>query len=214
MLDEPLASLDAGLRERLLPELRRIFVETGQTVITVTHDQQEASAIADRIAIMNAGRIEQYDRPQALYARPRNAFVAEFLGLGSPVGGEWLTTVAEETFEGEQFLVHPAGMRLSNAAGDDAIELEGILKRRNHEGENWRLTVRVGGEIFRFRHPLEAGARPRAGYEGMAAHGARLGIAAGVTIPGGLIDAAAGQGYAAWLFVEQEGQVRQWTESS
>ena len=63
MLDEPLASLDAGLRERLMPELRRIFRELKQTVITVTHDQHEANAIADRIAVMNAGRIEQIDSP-------------------------------------------------------------------------------------------------------------------------------------------------------
>ena len=163
MLDEPLASLDAGLRERLVPELRQIFVETGQTVITVTHDQQEASAIADRIAIMNAGRIEQYDTPQALYARPRNAFVAEFMGLGSPVGGEWLTSQAEETFRGEHFLLHPAGMRLGNAADDAALVLNGTLEQRSYEGENWRLTVRVAGEAFRFRHPLEAEPVPEPG---------------------------------------------------
>ncbi|MCY4023020.1 MAG: ABC transporter ATP-binding protein [Anaerolineaceae bacterium] len=163
MLDEPLASLDAGLRERLLPELRQIFVETGQTVITVTHDQQEASAIADRIAIMNAGRIEQYDTPQALYARPRNAFVAEFLGLGSPVNGEWLTVQAEETFKGEHFLLHPAGLRLADAAGDDAIVLEGTLVERSYQGENWRLTVRVADKAFRFRHSLEAEPVPEPG---------------------------------------------------
>ena len=163
MLDEPLASLDAGLRERLLPELRQIFVETGQTVITVTHDQQEASAIADRIAIMNAGRIEQYDTPQALYARPRNAFVAEFLGLGSPVSGEWLTAQVGETWTGERFLLHPAGLRLANAAESAAPVLDGTLVQRSYEGENWRFTVSVAGETFRFRHPLDAGAVPEPG---------------------------------------------------
>ncbi|MCY3906629.1 MAG: ABC transporter ATP-binding protein [Anaerolineaceae bacterium] len=163
MLDEPLASLDAGLRERLLPELRQIFVETGQTVITVTHDQQEASAIADRIAIMNARRIEQYDTPQALYARPRNAFVAEFLGLGSPVRGEWLAAQAAETFNGEHLLLHPAGMRLANSAEDSALVLDGTLVQRSYEGENWRLTVRVAGEAFRFRHPLDACPVPEPG---------------------------------------------------
>ncbi len=163
MLDEPLASLDAGLRERLLPELRQIFVDTGQTVITVTHDQQEASAIADRIAIMNDGRIEQYDTPQTLYARPSNAFVARFLGLGSPVRREWLVGRTDETFEGEQFLLHPAGMRLGDATDDDALVLEGTIEQRSYEGENWRLAVRVGVENFRFRHPLEAAPVPEPG---------------------------------------------------
>ncbi len=163
MLDEPLGSLDAGLRERLLPELRQIFVETGQTVITVTHDQQEANAIADRIAIMNNGRIEQYDSPQVLYARPRNAFVAAFLGLGNPVRREWLVAQTGATLEGHSFLLHPAGMRLANAAGNAGIMLDGNLAQRSYEGESWRLAVRVAGETFRFRLPLEVSPVPEAG---------------------------------------------------
>ena len=163
MLDEPLASLDAGLRERLLPELRRIFVETGQTVITVTHDQQEASAIADRIAVMNAGRMEQYDTPQTLYARPKNAFVAAFLGLGNPVRRDWLEAQTGETFAGENFLLHPAGMRLTHIAESGALVLEGTLEGRSYEGENWRLALRVAGETFRFPHPLEESPIPEPG---------------------------------------------------
>ncbi|MCE2490106.1 MAG: ABC transporter ATP-binding protein [Anaerolineae bacterium] len=163
MLDEPLGSLDAGLRERLLPELRQIFVETGQTVITVTHDQQEASAIADRIAILNAGRIEQCDTPQVVYARPRNAFVAGFMGLGNPVCREWLVAQTGATFAGHSFLLHPAGMRRANAAGNAGVMLEGNLAQRSYEGESWRLTVHVAGKTFRFRLPLEVSPVPEAG---------------------------------------------------
>jgi ABC-type Fe3+/spermidine/putrescine transport system ATPase subunit len=83
MLDEPLASLDRRLREDLTSQLRAILSEMGQTAIYVTHDQREAFAIADRVAVMNQGRIEQIAAPEALYGRPASAFVARFLGLGN-----------------------------------------------------------------------------------------------------------------------------------
>ncbi|MFC5418896.1 ABC transporter ATP-binding protein [Bosea eneae] len=87
LLDEPLAALDAVLRERLRVEIGLLLREFGITAIYVTHDQAEAMAIGDRIAVMQKGRIAQIDRPQAVYHRPANAFVAEFVGTVNRLEG-------------------------------------------------------------------------------------------------------------------------------
>ena len=81
MLDEPLGSLDRKLREELMIELRRILKQAQLTSVYVTHDQQEAFAIADRVVIMNAGHIEQSGTPPTVYRQPATEFVARFLGL-------------------------------------------------------------------------------------------------------------------------------------
>lgn len=81
LLDEPLANLDRRLRETLVDDLRTILKRIGVTTLFVTHDQQEAFALADRVVVMRAGRIEQNDRPEQLFAQPANAFVAGFLGF-------------------------------------------------------------------------------------------------------------------------------------
>jgi ABC-type Fe3+/spermidine/putrescine transport system ATPase subunit len=80
LLDEPLSNLDANLREEMRYEIRRLHDEFHITTVYVTHDQAEAMVTSDRIAVMNAGRIEQVDEPRALYARPRTRFVAGFIG--------------------------------------------------------------------------------------------------------------------------------------
>jgi putative spermidine/putrescine transport system ATP-binding protein len=80
LLDEPFSNLDAQLRESTRVELRRVQQQLGLTAIFVTHDQAEAMAIADRIAVMNRGRIEQIDTPEAVYRAPRTKFVARFIG--------------------------------------------------------------------------------------------------------------------------------------
>jgi ABC-type Fe3+/spermidine/putrescine transport system ATPase subunit len=87
MLDEPLGSLDRALRERLMLELRTILKRVGVTAIYVTHDQTEAFAIADRVAVMNAGRIEQLDIPETVFDRPASPFVARFLGFHNLLAG-------------------------------------------------------------------------------------------------------------------------------
>jgi ABC-type Fe3+/spermidine/putrescine transport system ATPase subunit len=81
MLDEPLGALDRGLRERLLDELPHILHRAGATAITVTHDQEEAFAIADRVVLMRAGRVVQIGAPEAVYRHPGSTWVARFLGL-------------------------------------------------------------------------------------------------------------------------------------
>jgi len=80
LLDEPLSALDAKLREELRVELKQILAAVGSTTIVVTHDQDEAMSLADRIIVMNRGRIEQQGAPDEIYSRPASAFVATFIG--------------------------------------------------------------------------------------------------------------------------------------
>jgi putative spermidine/putrescine transport system ATP-binding protein len=80
LLDEPFSALDAKLRLEMREELRDIQSSTGLTMVFVTHDQEEALSISDRIAVMNAGRIEQIDTPQRIYDHPETLFVARFIG--------------------------------------------------------------------------------------------------------------------------------------
>ncbi len=88
LLDEPLSNLDAKLRLEMRVEIRAICKRAGLTAIYVTHDQKEALSIADRIAVMKDGRVEQVGRPQELYNRPLNRFVADFLGETNVLDGE------------------------------------------------------------------------------------------------------------------------------
>ncbi len=87
LLDEPLSALDAKVRVQLREQIRVIQTELGITTVFVTHDQEEALAVADRVAVMRAGRIEQVGTPEELYARPATAFVADFVGLSNRVAG-------------------------------------------------------------------------------------------------------------------------------
>jgi putative spermidine/putrescine transport system ATP-binding protein len=87
LLDEPLSALDAKVRVQLREEIRRIQTELGITTFFVTHDQEEALAVADRVAVMRAGAVEQIGTPEELYHRPATAFVAEFVGLTNRVPG-------------------------------------------------------------------------------------------------------------------------------
>lgn len=85
LLDEPLSALDAKVRVQLRDEIRRVQLEVGTTTLFVTHDQEEALAIADRVGVMNKGRLEQVAPPAELYATPASQFVAEFVGLNNKV---------------------------------------------------------------------------------------------------------------------------------
>ena len=88
LLDEPLGALDLKLRKQMQLELKRIQTEVGITFIYVTHDQEEAMTMSDRIAVMRAGQIEQLGDPEELYERPQTAFVAGFLGVSNLLEGE------------------------------------------------------------------------------------------------------------------------------
>ena len=88
LLDEPLSALDRKLRETMQVELRTLLRQLGMTVIFVTHDQEEALALSDRIAVMNAGRIEQLAEPKAIYDRPATPFVMDFVGQATVLHGD------------------------------------------------------------------------------------------------------------------------------
>jgi putative spermidine/putrescine transport system ATP-binding protein len=85
LLDEPLSALDAKVRAQLRDEIRRVQLEVGITTLFVTHDQEEALAVADRVGVMNQGRLEQLAAPADLYANPATRFVAEFVGQNNKV---------------------------------------------------------------------------------------------------------------------------------
>lgn len=87
LLDEPLSALDAKVRTQLREEIRRIQLRLGITTVFVTHDQEEALAVSDRIAVMNSGRIEQIGTPETLYQHPASPIVADFVGLSSVLPG-------------------------------------------------------------------------------------------------------------------------------
>jgi iron(III) transport system ATP-binding protein len=88
LLDEPLSSLDAKLREEMREELKRVHGKTGLTMLYVTHDQTEAMALADRIGVMESGRLIQLDQPSEIYEHPQTEFVARFIGVGNLLSGE------------------------------------------------------------------------------------------------------------------------------
>jgi len=88
LLDEPLSALDAKVRSQLRDEIRRIQLEVGITTLFVTHDQEEALSIADRVGVMRAGRLEQLGPPAEVYSTPTSNFVAEFVGSVSRLPGE------------------------------------------------------------------------------------------------------------------------------
>ncbi|TML11526.1 MAG: ATP-binding cassette domain-containing protein, partial [Actinobacteria bacterium] len=90
LLDEPFGALDARVRKELRAWLRRLHDETHTTTLIVTHDQEEAMEVADRIALMNAGRIEQVGGPRELYEQPANEFVMSFVGPVNRVGGAYV----------------------------------------------------------------------------------------------------------------------------
>src|SRR5947209_18535136 len=96
LLDEPLSNLDAHLRVQMRAEIRRIQLDLGITTLFVTHDQAEALSIADRVAIMNAGRIETLAPPRDVYARPATVFAARF--IGSPQMNVWRLDAHEAGF--------------------------------------------------------------------------------------------------------------------
>ncbi|MBI1848028.1 MAG: ABC transporter ATP-binding protein [Candidatus Rokubacteria bacterium] len=112
LLDEPLSALDAKIRLRLRGEIRKIQQDLGITTVYVTHDQEEALSIADRIAVMRDGRIEQVGRPEEIYAAPRTDFVADFIGISNLLPARVVSAAAGELeWEGTRLRARLDGRR-------------------------------------------------------------------------------------------------------
>jgi thiamine transport system ATP-binding protein len=127
MLDEPLGSLDRALRERLMVELRELFTRLGLTSLYVTHDHDEAFALADRVAVMHDGRIEQIGSPVEVWEHPANEFVARFLGYN-----------VTDALGGGRVAVRPDSLRI-----DPEGPIAGVVTARTFRRDHFLLEVKV-----------------------------------------------------------------------
>ena len=140
LLDEPLGALDLKLRKQMQLELKAIQHDVGITFIHVTHDQEEAMTMADRIAIMNAGKIEQLGTPSDLYERPQTAFVASFLGISNLLRGTVSGPQSVKLDDGTEVQLAPG--TLNGTTGRVAVGVRPEKIRLGH-GEANRLTGRL-----------------------------------------------------------------------
>jgi putative spermidine/putrescine transport system ATP-binding protein/mannopine transport system ATP-binding protein len=181
LMDEPLGALDKKLRDQLQTEIKRIQQELGLTVIYVTHDQEEALVLSDRIAVMRDGLIDQFDTPQELFERPRTPFVADFLGAANFLPGRLEDQSAEHTLvrldTGGLITARsqavPGGARVRAAVQPGRLALcppgdgfcTGTVETVTYVGTLVRVTVRpVGGAAAELvRLELPAGRAPALG---------------------------------------------------
>jgi thiamine transport system ATP-binding protein len=146
MLDEPLGALDRTLREELLIELSTLFARLALTVVYVTHDQTEALAIADRVVIMNAGRVARQGRPRELWQNPESAFVARFLGF---------TNLIDVAVVANRAMAPWGAIPLGSSAPPRSEDGPGVLLvrpdaiRLADEGAVGAIRATVGGVVFR-----------------------------------------------------------------
>jgi ABC-type Fe3+/spermidine/putrescine transport system ATPase subunit len=167
MLDEPLGALDRTLREHLLGEIHRILRAARQTALVVTHDQEEAFGLADRIVILEAGRIVQQGPPQQVYQHPASAAVARFLGLTNLIPGE-AALGGIRTALGLLPLEAPAGTRCSvllrpdaaRLAGHGPFVLETTLLEKTFRGSTCILVVEAHGLRLTFEVPSSTSLPP------------------------------------------------------
>ncbi len=176
LLDEPLSNLDAKLRDEMRDEIRDIQARTGVTSIFVTHDQDEALSMADRLAVMSAGKLEQIGTPLDIFDRPQTEFVASFIGAGTffegKVAGPGLAEVdglppihfAGEAAVGSsiKLMVRPHRLLL---AGDTSQpnSFSGVVEHVVYRGQILTLSVRCGGRLLQADLPTHAGILPRKG---------------------------------------------------
>jgi iron(III) transport system ATP-binding protein len=160
LLDEPLSNLDVKLRVRVRTELKEIQRSLGKTTILVTHDQEEALSLSDRIAVMEAGRIRQIGTPQELYAHPADDFVADFVGIAnfipatiravgpdsivadSPLGPIKAPAKGWSAGQSVMLVIRPMALRLSKLPGENAVK--GSVHSMSFLGETRRYIVQVG----------------------------------------------------------------------
>jgi iron(III) transport system ATP-binding protein len=174
LLDEPLSNLDAKLRTQVRRELRELQQRLGLTTIIVTHDQEEANTMCDRVAVMNEGFIQQVGAPTDIYKKPRNLFVANFLGEANMFEGHLSRDGDRLTFEsgnlhfslpsdspmpsGARLMVRPQDVRIAKA-GDgrgDGLNMTGAVTFREFLGANVRYNVLVGTSSLLVDVPFHA----------------------------------------------------------
>ncbi|SJZ37619.1 ABC transporter ATP-binding protein [Selenihalanaerobacter shriftii] len=172
LLDEPLSNLDANLREEMQNLIRNLHVEENMTTIFVTHDRDEAMLMADRIAVMNEGQIEQYGKPEKLYKKPETKFVADFFGKTNYIKGRIeagkfhfmnsylsvsneVTTFNIEEYEGKtiEAMIRPEFIEfITNdyeEKQDKKLYLSGTISERRFVGERVFYQIDIGEQILR-----------------------------------------------------------------
>jgi ABC-type Fe3+/spermidine/putrescine transport system ATPase subunit len=149
LLDEPLSNLDPALRERTRRELRQLIQRVGITTVFVTHEQEEAFDLGDRVAVLNAGRLEQTGPADELYERPASLFVATFVGRANVFRGPAARALGGQN--GEAIVVRPERLRFSDAG------LPGIVRARRYTGPAAFFLVE-GEDGTRFEVLAEPGA--------------------------------------------------------
>ncbi len=170
LLDEPLGSLDRTLRDRLSGEIRSILKNLGVTALFVTHDQTEAFTVADKVAILYDGRLEQFDSPENLYRTPASTTVASFLGFKNIVSGQFDKTgnfyspMGHLHFESSDscdrkraLLIRPEGARISKTQETSKVNLllSGKVVQRQFQGATYKLQIQVGEQILHFDLPID-----------------------------------------------------------
>lgn len=157
MLDEPLAALDRALRDHLGLEIRGIIRKVGIPAILVTHDQSEAFAMADRVAVLHGGRILQCDTPSGLYANPADETVARFIGLENVVReGRLHAALCEKLGRRGLFLIRPDAAMVGEGEG---IRLEGTVRENVFRGRHHQVRVDILGTeiVLQMDAPLPVG---------------------------------------------------------
>lgn len=169
LLDEPLSNLDANLREQMRRDLLELQRQLGLTTIFVTHDQEEANTISDRIAVLDQGVIQQVGAPMELYDNPSNKFVADFLGTANVLRGRVERRSSGNYFISESGIYFPYGAKpekelslifrpqsLAICHGEvesGVIQMEGKILHREFLGHLIRYGVEVGGEVLMVDDP-------------------------------------------------------------
>ena len=157
LLDEPFSNLDVDMRAEMRDELLRILRASETSAVIVTHDQEEALAVADRVGVLNQGRLEQLSEPEALYRRPRTRFVAEFVGQSDFIPGVVGDAIETEVGSFPNGAGLPAGAGVDLVVRPDEVEIEpsgdedgdGVVSHRRFRGaENlYHLTLRSGARL-------------------------------------------------------------------
>jgi putative spermidine/putrescine transport system ATP-binding protein len=143
LLDEPLGALDLKLRQQMQIELKQLQREVGITFIFVTHDQEEALTMSDRIAVFDKGRIQQIDKPSAIYEKPQNRFVADFVGVSNLISGSAAQSILGKT---GTYTVRPEKISLGSA-GANSRSTTGVIKEVEYLGPATRFLVELDAGI-------------------------------------------------------------------